>query len=152
MKIQFILLGLVLMLSSCNSNSIYSESDSFTNNQWHKNSNQTYVFNVEDDSQLYDVTFILSHVYDYQFASAPLSFKWIKPDGTSEIIPLEFLFKDDKGKEIGDCSGDICDLTQLVLSKIKLPKGENQIEVTHSFQFDYMPNIIQIGLDVSVSK
>lgn len=152
MKLKIILLGLLFAMVSCNTNSIYSNSESFTNNQWQKSSAQVFGFNVEDDTKLYDITFLLSHVYDYQFASAPLSFEWIKPDGTSEIIPLEFKFKDENGKELGDCSGDICDVNQVLLSKTKLPKGENKIVVTHAFEFDYLPNIIQIGLDVSVAK
>lgn len=152
MKLKIILLGLLFTMVSCNTNSIYNQSESFTNNQWPKSSSNAFVFNVEDDTKLYDITFSLSHVYDYQFKSAPLSFKWIKPDGTSEIIPLEFQFKDENGKELGDCSGDICDVTHLLLSKTKLPKGENQIIVMHSFQFDYLPNIIQIGIDVSSAK
>ena len=59
---------------------------------------------------------------------------------------------DENGKELGDCAGDICDLKHLLVSKAKLLKGEHQITVTHSFHFDYLPNIIHIGLDVGKSK
>lgn len=153
MKIKYFLLAsLFLMMTSCNNSSVYNEGYDFPKNQWEKKSSNTFVFTIDDDASLYDVTFILSHVYDYQFPSAPLSFKWSKPDGTSEIIPVDFKFKDENGKELGDCSGDICDLKHLLASKAKLLKGEHQITVTHSFHFDYLPNIIHIGLDVSKAK
>lgn len=151
-NLVYLLSFIVLSITSCNNSSVYNESHNFDSNQWQKKSTQAFVFKVEDDTKLYDITFLLSHVYDYQFASAPLSFKWIKPDGSSEIFPLEFKFKDENGKELGDCSGDICDVTQVLLAKTKLPKGEHQIVITHAFQFDYLPNVIQIGLDVSEAK
>lgn len=153
MKTKYILLvGLFMIITSCNNASVYNEGYDFPKNQWQKESSNTFVFSIDDDVSLYDVTFNLSHVYDYQFASVPLTFKWKKPDGTSEVIPVDFKFKDENGKDLGDCSGDICDLIHSLASKTKLLKGEHQITISHSFNFDYLPNIIHIGLDVSKTK
>lgn len=153
MKIKyFFLASLFFIMTSCNNSSVYNEGHDFPKNQWLKKNSNSFVFTIDDDASLYDVTFNLSHVYDYQFASAPLSFKWTKPDGSSEVIPVDFKFKDENGKELGDCAGDICDLKHTLASKAKLLKGEHQITITHSFHFDYLPNIIHIGLDVSKAK
>lgn len=153
MKIKYFLIaGLFLMMISCGNSSVYNEGHDFPKNQWPKKSTNSFVFTIDDEASLYDVTFNLSHVYDYQFASAPLLFKWIKPDGSSENIRVDFKFKDKNGKELGDCAGDICDLKHTLTSQTKLLKGEHQITVTHSFNFDYLPNIIHIGLDVSKAK
>ncbi len=148
----FFLASLFLIIVSCNNSSVYNEGHEFPKNQWQKKDPKTFDFTIEDDALLYDVNFLLSYVYDYQFASAPLSFKWTKPDGTSEVIPVDFKFKDENGKELGDCAGDICDLKHTLISKTLLQKGEHQITVSHSFHFDYLPNIIHIGLDVSKAK
>lgn len=153
MKLKSLLLvGLLLIVASCNQSSIFSKDYDFPGNQWHKNNTNEFTFTVEDDAPLYDITFSLSHVYDFQFDSLPLSFKWVKPDGTTEIIPLDLKIKDEKGNQLADCSGDICDLQYVLASKVKLAKGKHRIFATHSFQYDYIPNIIHIGLDVSAAK
>lgn len=153
MKIKsFLLVGLLLIVASCNQSSIYSKNYDFPSNQWHKNNTNEFAFTIENDTQLYDITFSLSHVYGYQFNSLPLSFKWVKPDGTTETIPVDFKIKDEKGNELGDCSGDICDLHYVLASKVKLTKGGHKIFAMHSFQFEYIPNIIHIGMDVSAVK
>ena len=149
MKIKtFLLLGLLLAVASCTKSSSYSSTIDFSNNQWQKKDPQLFDFTIEDDSKLYDMVFSISHVYDYQFASIPLSFTWIKPDGTTETIPLDFKIKDKNGKDLGECAGDICDLNYPLKENVKLQKGKHQIKVSHSFQFDYLPNIINIGFKV----
>lgn len=148
----FFFVSLFLLITSCNNSSVFNEGFDFPKNQWQKKNPQSFVFTIDDATLPHDITFSLSHVYDYQFASAPLSFKWTKPDGTSEVISVDFKFKDENGKELGDCAGDICDLKHTLISKTLLQKGEHQITVSHSFQFDYLPNIIHIGLNVSTTK
>jgi gliding motility-associated lipoprotein GldH len=151
-KIIYPLTCLLVLLSSCNTSSIYNSDTTFTDNQWFKKSSTTFEFTIEDESKLYDLSCILSHVYDYQFDSIPLEFKISKPDGTIETIAMDYLIKDESGKELGDCAGDICDLQQKLLSKVKLTKGTYSITITHTFEYDYLPNIIRVGIDVSTTK
>lgn len=149
---QLLLIGLLLIVASCTNSSIYSEDKNFPDNQWHKNNASTFEFNIDDDTKPYDVIFSLSHVYGYQFDSIPLSFKWVQPDGTSETIPLDLKIKDEKGNELGDCVGDICDLQHPLFSQKKFTKGKHRIIASHSFEYDYLPNIIHIGINVNSSK
>ena len=46
----------------------------------------------------------------------------ISPIGNSEIIPINLQIKNAKGKDIGDFSGNICDVYQII-TNIKLEKG-----------------------------
>ena len=148
----FVFYSLILFLTSCETSSIFNKSVGFSKNQWPKNTTNVFIFEVDDDTKFYNVTFSLRHVYDYQFDTIPLSFTWIKPDGSQEIIPIKLPVKDKNGKELGECAIDICDLNQVILSNIKLPKGKNEIIVSHSFEYPYLPNIIEIGIDVSSIK
>lgn len=153
MKLQpLIIFVLLLFTVSCNNSSVYNESHDFENNQWKKNDPKTFEFTLDQDNQAYDIVFKLSHVYGYQFESVPLTFRWIQPDGTVKEIPVDFRMKDKSGQELGDCSGDICDLSYQLSGNVVLPKGKHQIVAAHSFQFDYLPNIIHIALDVSKAK
>lgn len=147
-----LLLGLIWLVSSCDNGSIFKRKLSFSKNQWPKTSTNAFIVEITDDSKNYDVTFLLWHVYDYQFDTIPLSFTWIKPDGSKEVIPVSLAIKDKNGKELGECAGDICDLKKVILSDVQLPKGTNEIIVQHTFNHDYLPNIIQIGMDVSTTN
>jgi gliding motility-associated lipoprotein GldH len=143
---------LLLLLISCDSSSVYKETFDFSKNQWYKKDAKSFEFEIKDDTKFYDIDFIVSHVYDYQFKSIPITFSITKPDGTNETKPIDFILKDENGKEIGDCAGDYCDLKQNIFSKTKLQKGKYKVIVSNTFHFDYLPNIILIGLDVSVAK
>ncbi len=141
------------MLLSCNSSSVYSKFDSLSeSNQWKQSDVKIYEFTIDDEAQLYDVVFKFSHVYDYQFASVPIDFTIENPAGEKEKISIDLKIKDASGKELGDCSGDICDLSLTIKNKAKLQKGKYSIAIKNNFKGIYLPNVIGLGLDVDKTK
>lgn len=151
-KILFLSIFLVIFIS-CNSSGTFSQFDKMPeSNHWEKSDSKSYEFEITDDSQLYDLLFQFSHVYDYQFAEVPIDFSIESPDGQKEIFSINLMVKDRKGKDLGDCSGDICDFTSTIREKIKFQKGHYKITVSHSFKGPYLPNVIGIGLEVDKAK
>lgn len=119
---------------------------------WLASDKKTYEFDIENETQLYNITFQFSHVYGYQFVSIPLNVSIEKPDGTTEDIPIDLKIADDSGKQLADCSGDVCDLFYKIKEKTKLQKGKYKITISHSFKGPYLPNVIGIGLKVENVK
>src|SRR4051812_8770884 len=108
---KIVLIFVVSLLAlSCNNLSVYDKSYDFDKNQWQKNDVKTFDFTIDKDDQPCDVVFTLSHVYDYQFDAVPLTIIWTKPDGTTKTTLIDLRIKDENGKELGDCAGDICDI------------------------------------------
>lgn len=151
-KIIF-LLSLFTILISCSKQSQFSKFVDFgETNRWQKPDIKTFEFDVTDDSQLYNLIFKFSHVYDYQFNLVPINFSIENPAGEKENITIDLKIKDSAGKQLAECAGDICDLKYTIKEKTKLQKGKYKVVISHSFEGPYLPNVIGIGLDVESVK
>lgn len=152
-KKTLLLLSLFTVLISCSKQSQFSQFDTFgEENRWQKADAKTFEFDITDDTQLHNIVFRFSHVYGYQFASIPLNVVIESPDGKKEELKIDVPIKDDSGKDLGECAGDICDLNYKIEEKIKLQKGNYKITFSHSFEGPYLPNVIGIGLNVESVK
>lgn len=149
----FLLLSLFTILISCSKQNQFSQFDTFgEENRWQKADAKTFEFDITDDTQLYNLVFRFSHVYDYQFPSIPINVVIESPDGKKGELKIDVPIKDDSGKDLGECAGDICDLNYKIEEKIKLQKGNYKITFSHSFEGPYLPNVIGIGLNVESVK
>lgn len=148
-KILF-LLSLFFILNSCNSGT-FSQFDKMPeNNRWEKSDLKGYEFEIKDDSKRYTIVFEFSHVYDYQFDSIPIQFIIKSPDGKEENLAVDIQLKDSSGKQLAECSGDVCDLKYTVKKQTRLNSGTYKIIVSHNFKAaPFLPNVIGIGLTVN---
>ena len=145
--------GIFFLLISCNKKAVFDQFDTdFENNRWLEKDIKTYDFTIDDDSKLYNITFAFSHVYDYQFSSVPLNIKIVDPSGKEEPMTIDLQIKDASGKQLADCSGDVCDLFFKIKEKTKLQKGNYKAIISHSFSGPYLPNVIGVGLKVEEAK
>lgn len=120
--------------------------------RWQASDKKVYEFEIENDSQFYHVVFQFSHVYDYQFSSIPLNVIIESPDGKTEEQNIDLNIKDSSGKQLADCSGDVCDLYYKIKERTKLQKGNYKITISHKFKGPFLPNVIGVGLAVENVK
>ena len=147
------LFGLILVFISCNDKKIFSEHKTdFKSNQWQKTDVQSFNVTIDDESKNYDLTLILSHVYEYQFDKVPVTISIKNPKGETEIMSIDLIIKDADGKDKGECLGDICDLKHTFKKDTKLTKGNYVVSVAHTFNNSYLPNISSLGLDITLSE
>jgi hypothetical protein len=52
----------------------------------------------------------LSYYKGFQFKEVPIEVEISTPDGKTETLPVVMKLIDESGNDIGDCSGDICDV------------------------------------------
>lgn len=150
---SLLFVGFFFLLISCNKKTVFDQFDTdFESNRWLEKEIKTYDFTIDDDSKLYNITFAFSHVYDYQFSSVPLNIKIVDPSGKEEPMTIDLQIKDASGKQLADCSGDVCDLFFKIKEKTKLQKGNYKAIVSHSFSGPYLPNVIGVGLKVEEVK
>ena len=151
-KIISTLLLSLLFINCKDENVIYQEFQEFSEaHQWQKNENKTFEIEISKEAN-YDLNFKISHVYGFQFDNLPLTCIIEDSNGNKETIPFKLGMKDASGKDLGDCTGDICDLDFLVKSNINLKQGKYKVIFSHSFKFPYIPNIIGVGCSISNSK
>lgn len=150
---KYLFLLAALCLSCNNKSEIFDRFDrDFDENRWNPTDAKTYEFRVADDTKPYDIVCCFSHVYGYQFSSVPLLFTITDPGGKVTQKPIDLQLKDAAGKELGDCSGDYCDLDYTLQRGQKLQKGTYKISVSHTFEGPYLPNVLGVGLRVTMHQ
>jgi gliding motility-associated lipoprotein GldH len=149
MKLKLIFLFLFTILQSCNKNQVFNEfHNDFEDNRWASNDVKVFEFeNVASDG-LHVIKLQLSHIYDFDFAEIPIEVELIAPSETKEVLLIDLKLKDASGNDVGDCTGDICDVYCPIKSNVKLQKGIYTIKVKSNFPGAYLPNILGVGVVV----
>lgn len=146
-KLKSLLFFTAVLFVSCNPNYIFNDFNSdFDSNRWNSNEEVTFEFDNAKDIDTCSVNLHVGHIYDFQFASVPMEVTIISPDGSKETINLEVKFKDANGKDLGVCSGDICDLYTIIANNKKLIKGKYKFVVKNKFSSPFLPNILGVGI------
>lgn len=149
----FFLLSSMFLLVSCNQSEIYRKiDDNFPQNRWETKDSKSYNFTITDESKAYNIIFLFSHVYDYQFDEVPVVFKITDPSGKSEEILVNLKIKDANGKQLADCGGDFCDLKHNIKEKTTLQKGMYTITASQRFNGPFLPNVLGVGIVVNIAN
>ena len=153
MKAKLILIALVFALTSCNKNTLYNEFNrDFSDNRWEASDVKSFEFENKQSEGVCELKLHLGHVRGFQFKEVPLEVEITAPDGKSEVLPVTMKFTDESGKDIGDCSGDICDVFQTIKTFEKLEKGIYRIAVKSKFSGPFLPNVLGVGIIVEKQK
>jgi gliding motility-associated lipoprotein GldH len=148
MKAKIIaMLAILFTLNSCDKSKVYSGFDKdFPDNRWMKSDVRIYNFSIEEKGR-YVIDFDFSHIYDYQFETVPITTDLLFPAGIHAFNKVNLQIKSD-GKEVGDCSGDYCDLSATIYPAHTYEPGKYSLKVSHRFQGEYLPNVLGIGITV----
>ncbi|WP_264559147.1 gliding motility lipoprotein GldH [Flavobacterium sp. N2270] len=146
-KLNFLLLLVAVLFMSCNPNYVFNDFNSnFESNRWNSNEEVVFEFDNENDIKVSSINLHIRHIYDFQFANVPTEVIIIFPNGSNEKFHLDVKYKDETGKELGQCSGDICDLYTPITSNINLRKGKYKFIVKNKFPSPFLPNILGVGI------
>jgi gliding motility-associated lipoprotein GldH len=137
-----------MVLVSCSDNHFRRFDILPEDQRWYITDKKIYEFEIEDGSRPYNLVFQFSHVYDYQFSTIPLNIDIEGPDGKTEALEIVLHVRDNSGRQLADCSGDVCDLFYKISENKKLQKGNYKVTISHSFDGPYLPNVIGVGLAV----
>jgi gliding motility-associated lipoprotein GldH len=147
MKHSLTFFTVLLLVTSCNH--VYKEYDkkSFPNYSWRSGQTITFKPKIDDTKKGYNLTLGIRHLYGFQLSSIMVTVKSISPSGRETSRDYEFKIKDPKGKYIGSCAGDLCDLETMVESNVRFDEtGEYTYLVSHNLQLDRIPGVMEFGL------
>jgi len=153
MKSKFVLIALLFVFLSCNKNKVYDDFDSsFDNNRWDATDIRFFEFDNTQSEGVCDLKLHFGHISGFQFKEVPLEVEITTPDGKPEILPVAMKLIDESGKDIGDCTGDICDVFQTIKTFQNLEKGKYKVTIKSKFTGPYLPNVLGIGIVVEKQK
>ena len=153
MKAKLVLIALVFVLASCNKNKLYDEFNrDFTDNRWESKDVKSFEFENMQSEGVCELKLHFGHISGFQFKEVPLEVEITTPDGKAEILPIVLKLIDESGKDIGDCSGDICDVFQTIKTFETLEKGKYKVAVKSEFTEPYLPNALGVGILIERKK
>ncbi|WP_445718962.1 hypothetical protein [Flavobacterium sp.] len=153
MKAKFFLFALVFVLTSCNKNIVYDEFNrDFTDNRWESKDVKFFEFENKQSEGACELKLHFGHISRFQFKEVPLEAEITTPDGKTEKITVVLNLVDDSGEDIGDCTGDICDVFQTIKIFDKLEQGKYTITIKNKFEGPYLPNVLGLGILLEKQK
>lgn len=153
MRVKFIFIALVFVFLSCNKNEVYNDFNrDFSDNRWENKDVKSFEFENTQYEGVYDLKLHFGHISGFQFKEVPLEVEITTPDGKTETLPVAMKLIDDSGKDLGDCSGDICDVFQTINTFQNLEKGKYKVTVKSKFEGPYLPNVLGVGIVIEKQK
>lgn len=143
----------LLFLSSCNRNVVYSEYKTFDENEWQAKNKVSFELDMTDTQSLHNISLMIRHADDYPFSNIFLFVTTSYPDGKILTDTMEIMMANSKGEWQGDGAGDIFDLKVPVKKNVRFPlSGHYKFEFVQAMRTDPLPQIMDFGLEIEKSE
>jgi gliding motility-associated lipoprotein GldH len=149
-----IILTSILLLLSCNSNVIFSDSKEMNKKTWKLADIASFKVQMTDTVNSNNVIFTLRTGSSYPFRNIYLFVTTTSPDGKSITDTLQFNVADERGNWLGKGFGDIHELNLTYKSNVYFPiKGTYIFNIQHGMRSEDLNGVYDIGLRVEkISK
>jgi gliding motility-associated lipoprotein GldH len=153
LSFSLILTSLVL-LSSCNSNVVYTNSLEMPEKTWGLLNIQAFKIPITDTINSNNIIFNIRTGSSYPFRNIYLFVTTTSPDGKSITDTLQYNLADEKGKWYGKGFGDIHELNLPYKSNVYFPvKGTYQFKIQHGMRIEDLKGVYDFGVRVEkISK
>jgi gliding motility-associated lipoprotein GldH len=154
-RLSFILiLTFILLLSSCNSNIVYTDSLLMPKKTWALLDIASFRIPITDTVNSNNVLFTIRTGSSYPFRNIFLFVTTTSPDGKSISDTLQYNLADEKGKWYGKGFGDIHELNLPYKSNVYFPvKGTYQFKIQHGMRVEDLKGVYDFGLRIEkISK
>lgn len=140
---------LALLAVGCQGSGIYSDAKKdFTDNRWAKDDVLKFETGITETGEPADVYVTFGFIDQPQFKDIPVMLTITSPDGKATAVEAVLHLVDENGTTLGECAGDVCDLTTLVQPGITLQKGKYTFALKNNFKGSYLPNVLSVGVQL----
>lgn len=145
---------LILLVTACDRNIVYSESRNMEKNTWNLMDILTFDVPVDDTINSNNVFFTIRTGTSYPFRNIYLFVSTISPDGRTISDTLQYYLADEAGKWFGRGFGDIKELRLPYKSNVYFPvKGTYRFTVQHGMRSEDLRGVYDFGMRVDkISK
>ncbi|OFX38087.1 MAG: hypothetical protein A2X05_15000 [Bacteroidetes bacterium GWE2_41_25] len=146
--------ALLLLISSCNTNVVYTDSVVMSENIWPLMNLPEFRVTITDTLNSNNLFFNLRTGSDYPFRNLYLFVTATSPAGSKITDTLQYHLADDKGNRFGKGFGDIRELKLPYKSHIFFPaKGEYVFQIQHGMRTQDLKGVYDIGFRIErISK
>lgn len=142
-----------IVLISCNREKIFEKYVDIENNKWNRDNPVSFVVNIENPEDNYNVYIAVRHTVYFMYSSLMVSATIVYPNGEIRIKDHSIDLRNQSGNFVGQGMGDIYDLEQLIMKKVKFPvSGDYKFTIQNIMPRTETANIMQIGLIVKKAE
>jgi gliding motility-associated lipoprotein GldH len=143
------LIGVMLIVSSCDDTRFFEENKKIENGEWDQNNALSFLVNINDTVQPYNVYINLRNSGTYRYSNLYLFVNSHLPGGQIQRDTLECTLAAPDGKWLGVGLGDIKDNRILFKSGVVFPRtGEYRFEIIQAMRISPLPGIMDAGLRI----
>ena len=154
------LIILLIFLSSCSNNTVFSEYKAVDNNQWQKDSVFNFDVDIQDTLYQHAIYLNLRNDKDYEFNNIFLIVDIDYPNNTKITDTLEYKMTDDKGVFLGTGFTDIKENKLELKESIIFPtKGIYKFQVQQAMRkngqengVEFLKGITDVGIQIEKLK
>lgn len=140
---------ITLGLSSCDKARLFEENQQINNNSWDYKDAKTFVTEINDTSQNYNLYVNVRHSFQFEWRNAWVNIKTIFPDGKTFDKRVNLVLSEPDGHWYGDCLGDNCDLQLSIQNNAFFPqKGKYTFIITQDMRVNPLPFVKSIGMRI----
>jgi gliding motility-associated lipoprotein GldH len=149
-----LILSTLLLLSSCNSKVVFSDSKVMNDKTWNLKDIPSFKVLVNDTVNSNNVIFTIRTSSSYPYRNIYLFVTTTSPDGRSIGDTLQYNLADEKGNWLGKGFGDIHELNLTYKTNVYFPvRGIYQFNIQHGMRAEDLKGVYDIGLRVEkISK
>jgi len=138
-----------LVLSSCNSKVVYTNTHAMKGEIWKLADAPIFEVPVTDTLTSNNVVFTIRNGASFPFRNIYLFVSTTSPDGKTITDTLQYNLADEKGKWHGKGFGDIHELNLPYKSNVFFPrKGNYVFKIQHGMRMENLKGIYDIGLKI----
>lgn len=146
-KVLGLLLGVAVVVSSCDRNLYYSDNQSVNESGWGLDTPLEYEVEITDTMQYFDIFIDLRNSVDYGFANTFLFITTTFPDSTFAKDTLECPLADETGRWYGKSSGRYVDNRYYFRRKVRFPQmGTYRFSIIHGMRSEKLEGLKDVGL------
>ena len=148
------ILILLLLLPSCKSNVVYTDSYMMPEKTWRLMDIPSFKIQIVDTISSNNVSFSIRTGSSYPFRNIYLFVTAISPDGKNITDTLQYNLANEKGKWYGNGFGDIHELNLPYKSNVFFPvKGTYKFKIQHGMRIEDLKGVYDFGLRIEkISK
>lgn len=147
-NLLFVLTTVSLLFTSCSGGYEEQSDEIFDDKIWTKGEEAVFHPLIGEGNMFRNISLDVQHVYGYDISALDVNVVFTAPSGNVELEKSYTIqFKDVNGNGLSDCSGDYCDLTQVLEPHYEFKEnGEYRIAITQNSHAESVAGFLSLKL------
>jgi gliding motility-associated lipoprotein GldH len=137
----------LFVVTSCDSDVIFEENQSFENNVWSYDDVKSFSFELDSMTPV-KMYLNLRTTIDYEFSNIYMYLHSAYPNGYEDIDTLEFFLAQPDGKWLGEVSGTVVENQALITQGYFSDPGEYTFKLEQAMRDNDLSEVLDVGLRV----